>query len=224
MVAAKQIAASKKLQPNLSLIKGKLLKERVVCMLIKKERDAEIVSSKTKKEKAKVRPKVVPMDCLVPMLKLTKVGTRAKQKVKDSKNSTTFALDPDGWNVRPLSDFSNTHGGVYICEKEEQAKRIAEQGVGRNYPIGIVAPFPMKIGVKQPESICVEFIKQNVDHSQKISMQAYLHQITYADVEYRKTAPAVNIQKPSVAKSSVCYLTFSDSGACAQTQIEIEQK
>ena len=37
-------------------------------------------------------------------------------------------------------------------------------------------------------------------------------------------APAVNIQKPSIAKSSVCYLTFSDSGACAQTQIEIEQK
>ena len=58
----------------------------------------------------------------------------------------------------------------------------------------------------------------------KNSMQAYLHQVTYADVEYRKTAPAVNIQKPSIAKSSVCYLTFSDSGACAQTQLEIEQK
>ena len=48
--------------------------------------------------------------------------------------------------------------------------------------------------------------------------------ITYADVEYRKTAPAVNIQKPCIAKSSVCYLTFSDNGACAQTQMEIEQK
>ena len=81
--------------------------------------------------------------------------------------------------MRPLCDFSNTHGGVYVREKEEQAKRIAEQGVGRNYPIGIVAPFPMEIGVKQPESICVEFIKQNGDYSQKISMQAYLHQVTH---------------------------------------------
>ena len=33
----------------------------------------------------------------------------------------------------------------------------------------------------------------------------------------------MNIQKPSIAKSSVCYLTFSDNGACAQTQVEIEQ-
>ena len=37
-------------------------------------------------------------------------------------------------------------------------------------------------------------------------------------------APAVSIQKPSIAKTSVCYLTFSDSGACAQTRIELEQK
>ena len=83
---------------------------------------------------------------------------------------------------------------------------------------------PQTLVVKQPEPICVEFIQQNGKYSQKNSMQAYLHQVTYTDVEYRKTAPAVNIQKPSIAKSSVCYLTFSDSGACAQTQLEIEQK
>ena len=149
---------------------------------------------------------------------------KGKAKGKGKQHNITYTLDPDGWNVRPLSEFSSSHGGVYLCEKEEQAKRIAEQGVGRNYPIGIVAPFPMEIGVKQPEQICVEFIKQSGEHRQKISMQAFLHQVTYADVEYRKTAPAVNIQKPSIAKSSVCYLTFSDNGACAQTQVEIEQK
>ena len=152
----------------------------------------------------------------------TKVKGKAKGKGKHS--NITYSIDPDGWNVRPLTEFSNTHGGVYMCEKEEQAKHIAEKGVGRNYPIGVLAPFPMDIGVKQPESICVEFIKHFEDQNQKISMQAFLHQITYADVEYRKMAPAVTIQKPSIAKTSVCYLTFSDSGACAQTQIEIEQK
>ena len=147
-----------------------------------------------------------------------------KAKGKGKNNNVTYSIDPDGWNVRPLTDFSNTHGGVYMCEKEEQAKHIAEKGVGRNYPIGIVAPFPMDIGVKQPESIYIEFIKHIGDQSQKITMQAFLHQVTYADVEYRKTAPAVNIQKPSIAKTSVCYLTFSDEGACAQTRMEIEQK
>ena len=149
---------------------------------------------------------------------------KGKAKGKGKHNNVTYSIDPDGWNVRPLTEFSNTHGAVYMCEKEKQAKHIAEKGVGRNYPIGVLAPFPMDIGVKQPESICVEFIKHIGDQSHKISMQAFLHQITYADVEYRKMAPAVTIQKPSIAKTSVCYLTFSDSGACAQTQIEIEQK
>ena len=151
-------------------------------------------------------------------------GTKSKAKGKGKHNNVTYSIDPDGWNVRPLTEFANTHGGIYMCEKEEQAKHIAEKGVGKNYPIGVLAPFPMDIGVKQPESICVEFVKHFGDQSQKISMQAFLHQITYVDVEYRKMAPAVSIQKPSIAKTSVCYLTFSDSGACAQTRIEIEQK
>ena len=150
--------------------------------------------------------------------------SKGKAKGKGKQSKITYSIDPDGWNVRPLTEFSNTHGGIYMCEKEEQAKHIAEKGVGRNYPIGILAPFPMDIGVKQPEQICVEFVKHYGDQNQKISMQAFLHQVTYVDVEYRKMAPAINIQKPSIAKTSVCYLTFSDNGACAQTQIEIEQK
>ena len=150
--------------------------------------------------------------------------SKGKAKGKGKQSKITYSIDPDGWNVRPLTEFSNTHGGIYMCEKQEQAKHIAEKGVGRNYPIGILAPFPMDIGVKQPEQICVEFVKHYGDQNQKISMQAFLHQVTYVDVEYRKMAPAINIQKPSIAKTSVCYLTFSDHGACAQTQIEIEQK
>lgn len=123
-----------------------------------------------------------------------------------------------------LRNFCNTHGGVYVCEKEEQAKHIAEQGVGRPYPIGVIAPFPIDIGVKQPETIHVEFIKHVGDQTQKISMQAFLHQITHVDVVYRKSAPVVNIQKPSIPTTSVCYLTFSDEGACVQTKLEMQQK
>ena len=152
------------------------------------------------------------------------ITVKSKDKGKGKGSNITYSIDPDGWNVRPLTEFANTHGGIYMCEKEEQAKRIAEKGVGKNYPIGILAPFPMDIGVKQPESIYVEFVKHIGDQNQKISMQAFLHQITYVDVEYRKMAPAVSIQKPSIAKTSVRYLTFSDSGACTQTRVEIEQK
>ena len=155
---------------------------------------------------------------------LENANIKGKAKGKGKQHNITYSIDPDGWNVRPLTEFANTHGGIYMCEKEEQAKRIAEKGVGKNYPIGVLAPFPMDIGVKQPESICVEFVKHIGDQNQKISMQAFLHQITYVDVEYRKMAPAVSIQKPNIAKTSVCYVTFSDDGACAQTRIELEQK
>ena len=92
-------------------------------------------------------------------------AVKGKSKGKGKGSSITYSIDPDGWNVRPLAEFSCTHGGVYMCEKEEQAKQIAEKGVGRNYPIGVVAPFPMDIGVKQPESVCVEFIKHFGDQS-----------------------------------------------------------
>ena len=147
-----------------------------------------------------------------------------KSKGKGKQATATYTLEPDGWNVLPLEEFSTIHGGVYVCEKEEQAKQIAEQGVGRPYPIGVVAPFPIDIGVKQPETIHVEFIKKVGEQIQKISMQAFLHQITHADVVYRKSAPVVNIQKPSSPTTSVCYLTFSDEGACVQTKLEMQQK
>ena len=147
-----------------------------------------------------------------------------KSKGKGKQSTATYTLDPDGWNVLPLTEFCTTHGGVYVCEKEEQAKRIAEQGVGRPYPICIIAPFPMDIGVKQPETLHVEFTKKIGFQSQKVSMQAFLHQVTHADVVYRKSAPVVNIQKPSIPMTSVCYLTFSDEGACVQTKLEMQQK
>ena len=150
--------------------------------------------------------------------------TTAKPKGKGQGQTITYKLEPEGWNVLPLDTFVPTHGAIYVCEKIEQAKRIAEQGVGKNFPIGVLSPFPMDIGVKAPEVIFAEFTKSIGDKSHKISMQAYLHQITYADAVYRKAAPSVSIQRPAVAQTSVCYLTISDEGACAQTILELQQK
>ena len=90
--------------------------------------------------------------------------------------------------------------------------------------MGVLSPFSLDISVKKPEIIHVEVIKQAGGISHKLTMQAFLHQITHVDAVYRKTAPVVNIQKPPNARSSVCYLTFTDEGACAQTKIEKRQK
>ena len=145
--------------------------------------------------------------------------TTAKSKGKGQGQTITYKLEPDGWNVLPRDTFVPSHGAIYVCEKIEQAKRIAEQGVGKNFPIGVLSPFPMDIGVKAPEVIFAEFTKSIRDASHKISMQAYLHQITYADAVYRKAAPSVSVQRPAVAHTSVC----SDEGACAQTILELQQ-
>ena len=149
---------------------------------------------------------------------------KGKGKGNHSTLPRSFQLDPEGWNVLPLPEFSSTQGGVYMCDKTEQAKRIAELGVGKPFPIGVLSPYSLDIGVKKPEILHVEVIKQIGSISQKITMQAFLHQITHVDAVYDKTAPVVNIQKPPHAKSSVCYLTFTDEGACVQTKIEMQQK
>ena len=149
---------------------------------------------------------------------------KAKGKGKHDLPPRSFQLAPEGWNVLPLPEFSSTQGGVYMCEKMEQAKRIAELGAGKPFPIGILSPYPLDIGVKKPEVLHVEVIKQTGGVNHKVTMQAFLHQITHSEAVYRKTAPVVNIQKPVQAKSSVCYLTFTDEGACVQTKLELQQK
>ena len=148
----------------------------------------------------------------------------SKAKGKGKTTRVSYTLEADGWNVMPLTEFATSHGGIYLCEQAEKAKRIAEQGVGKPYPIGVLTPFPMEIGIKEPEIVFAEFTKTIGDHSHKITTQAYLHQITYTDVVYRKTAPVVNIKKPAVAQTSDCYMTISDNGACAQAKLEMQQK
>ena len=110
-----------------------------------------------------------------------------------------------------------------MCEKMEQAKRVAELGAGKPFPIGILSPYPLDIGVKKPEVLHVEVIQQTGGVNQ-VTMQAFLHQITHVEAVYRKTAPVVSIQKPVQAKSPVCSLTFTDEGACVQTKLELQQK
>ena len=149
---------------------------------------------------------------------------KAKGKGKHDLPPRSFQLAPEGWNVLPLPEFSSTQGGIYMCENMEQAKRIAELGAGKPFPIGILSPYPLDIGVKKPEVLHVEVIKQTGGVNHKVTMQAFLHQITHSEAVYRKTAPVVNIQKPVQAKSSVCYLTFTDEGAGVQTKLELQQK
>ena len=111
-----------------------------------------------------------------------------------------------------------------MCQKTEQAKRSAELGVGKPFPIAVLSPYSLDIGVKKPGVLHVEIIKQVGGINDKITVQAFMHQVTHADAVYRKTAPVVHIQKPLRAKSSVCYLTLTGGGACVQTKLEPQQK
>ena len=146
-----------------------------------------------------------------------------KSKGKGKNSVVTYSLLPDGWNVPVLdpSNFTVSHGAIYLCSNDEEAKRIFEQGSGKSFPIGILAPRALDVGLCPPHPMYAEFLKSVDGVTQAITMQGFLHQITAHEVTYKRTAPTVTIKKPDHAKTSVIYITFSDEGACAQTQIDL---
>ena len=125
---------------------------------------------------------------------------KAKQKAKE-KGSTTTSLIASilmagtcDHSLNPLTLMEEST----CAKKRSKLNTLPKKVLVETTRLECWPPSPMDIGVKQLESICVEFIKHFGDQSHKISMQAFLLQITYADVEYLKMAPAVTIQKPSI--------------------------
>ena len=154
----------------------------------------------------------------------SKGNGKGKGKRLENRSPVKFSLDPHGWNVKPLQEFVPHHGAVYLTESEEEAKKLSEQAAGKPFPIAVLCPKPFCIGVGDPESLFVEVERTQNGTTQKVSMQAYLHQLTAHEVTYMKTAARVHITKPDTSKTAVLYVTYCDEGASAQTQLEIQQK
>ena len=155
---------------------------------------------------------------------------KGKGKGKDVPDSkprdrpqTVMKLVPDGWSVFPQQEFQTNFGAVYMLDKPELIKQYAEKASGKSFPIGILAPKPYPIGVSEPQMLYIKVEKQIGDQTQIVSIQAFLHQLTYTPVEYRASAPCVELQKSEAGKTQVLYVTFTDEEASTQTKLDLRQ-
>ena len=136
---------------------------------------------------------------------------------------TSMTLVPEGWSVYPQQEFQSNYGAVYMLDKPELIKQYAEKASGKSFPIGILAPKPYPIGVSEPQMLYIKVEKQVGDQRQIVSIQAFLHQLTYTPVEYKASAPCVEIQKSESGKTQVLYVTFTDEEASTQTKLDLRQ-
>ena len=135
----------------------------------------------------------------------------------------TMKLVPDGWSVFPQQEFQANFGAVYMLDTPELIKQYAEKASGKSFPIGILARKPYPIGVAEPQMLYIKVEKQIGDQQQVVSIQAFLHQLTYTPVEYKACAPCVEIQKSESSKTQVLYVTFTDEEASTQTKLDLRQ-
>ena len=158
-------------------------------------------------------------------------GDRSKGKGKNKTKTESFPkerpqatmkLVPDGWSVFPQQEFQANFGAVYMLDKPELIKQYAEKASGKSFPIGILAPKPYPIGVTEPQML-YKVEKQFGNQQQVVSIQAFLHQLTYTPVEYKACAPCVEIQKSESSKTQVLYVTFTDEEASTQTKLDLRQ-
>ena len=136
---------------------------------------------------------------------------------------TSMTLVPEGWGVYPQQEFQPNYGAVYVLDKPELIKQYAEKASGKSFPIGILAPKPYPIGVSEPQMLYIKVEKQVGEQRQIVSIQAFLHHLTYTPVEYKACAPCVEIQKSESGKMQVLYVTFTDEEASTQTKLDLRQ-
>ena len=74
-------------------------------------------------------------------------SSKGKAKGKGKQHNITYALDPDGWNVRPLSEFSNSHGGVYLCEKKNKLNALLNKELAEIIPLVLSLLSLWKLGL-----------------------------------------------------------------------------
>lgn len=143
---------------------------------------------------------------------------------EQTQDNPEYEIVPDGWNVLPAVEFNGTQGGIFAMEKEDDAKRLAEAAAHMPFPVGILSPRPIDIGIGAPRPLLVEFFECRLGQKHVVTLHTYLHQLTAHEVKYAKNARAVQLTKPTVARTQVVYVKFTDQGASAQTRLELQDK
>ena len=141
-----------------------------------------------------------------------------------SANPTTFRIVPDGWNVLPAEEYNGTIGGVFAIENEDDARKLAESAANAAFPVAILSPKPLGVGIGAPRPLNVEFFERRDGMQQIVTLHTYLHQLTQSEVTYAKNARVVQINRPQEARAQIVYLKYTDQGASAQMRVDLQDK
>ena len=139
-------------------------------------------------------------------------------------NRSTFSIVPDGWNVLPAVEYNGTIGGIFAIENEEDARKLAESAANASFPVAILSPKPLGVGIGAPRPLDVEFFECKNGMQQIVTLHTYLHQLTQCEAKYAKSARVVQINGPAEARAQIVYLKYTDQGASTQMRIDLQDK
>ena len=139
-------------------------------------------------------------------------------------NPTTLRIVPDGWNVLPAEEYNITIGGVFAIENEDDARKLAESAANAAFPVAILSPKPLGVGIGAPRPLNVRFLECRDGMQQIVTLHTYLHQLTQCEVTYAKNARVVQINRPQEARAQIVYLKYTDEGASAQMRVDLQDK
>ena len=167
-----------------------------------------------------------------PRAKGTSKGQDGKNKGKgkginsssNPTNRSTFSIVPDGWNVLPAVEYNGTIGGIFAIENEEDARKLAESAANASFPVAILSPKPLGVGIGAPRPLDVEFFECKNGMQQIVTLHTYLHQLTQCEAKYAKNARVVQINRPAEARTQIVYLKYTDQGASTQMRIDLQDK
>ena len=142
----------------------------------------------------------------------------------NTANRSTFSIVPDGWNVLPAVEFNGTNGGIYAIENEDDARKLAESAANASFPVAILSPKPLGVGIGAPRPLDVEFFESKNGVQQIVTLHTYLHQLTQYEAKYAKNARVVQINRPTEARAQIVYLKYTDQGASTQMRIDLQDK
>ena len=137
---------------------------------------------------------------------------------------STFSIVPDGWNVLPAVEFNGTNGGIFAIENEDDARKLAESAANASFPVAILSPKPLGVGIGAPRPLDVEFFESKNGVQQIVTLHTYLHQLTQYEAKYAKNARVVQINRPAEARTQIVYLKYTDQGASTQMRIDLQDK
>ena len=139
-------------------------------------------------------------------------------------NPATFRIVPDGWNVLPAEEYNGTIGGIFAIKNEDDARKLAESAANASFPVVILSPKPLGVGVGAPRPPDVEFFECRNGMQQIVTLHTYLHQLTQSEATYAKNARVVQINRPKEARTQIVYLKYTDQGASAQMRVDLQDK